>query len=210
VVPLPLILVSSSLASLGSEIVMNLDVYLPAILERDTHAFGQWMAGAEGTIRESLRSFARVVDVEAVLQEALLRVWQVAPRFVPDGSPNGLLRLGIRIARNLAISEVRRTKARPTSEDELENALALVASSDPEMPDPFLREVLVKCYELLPEQPRRVLQLRIASSGEADDQLAQTIGMRLNTFLQNFGRARKLIGECLRKNGVTIDEGLVT
>src|SRR5688572_20626218 len=99
---------------------MNLDVHLPDIVARDTHAFGAWMAGAEMPIRESLRSFARVIDVEAVLQEALLRVWQVAPRFVPDGAPNGLLRLGVRIARNLAISEVRRTKALPRRDGDVE------------------------------------------------------------------------------------------
>src|SRR5262249_22247836 len=102
---------------------MDLDVHLPAILLRDTRAFGAWMAGAEGPLRDSLRSFARVVDVEAVLQETLLRVWQVAPRFVNDGKPNGLLRLGIRMGRNLAVSELRRTRARPATDD-LEDALA--------------------------------------------------------------------------------------
>src|SRR3989304_4469619 len=91
----------------------NLDLYLSAIVAGDTRAFGRWMAGAEPPMRESLRSFARVVDVEAVLQEALIRVWSVAPRFVPDGGPNGLLRLGVRIARNLAVSEVRRARPRP-------------------------------------------------------------------------------------------------
>ena len=60
-------------------------------------------------------SFAAVVDVEAVLQESLLRVWQVAPRFDADGGPNGLLRLAIRIARNLAVSELRRTRTRRRS-----------------------------------------------------------------------------------------------
>jgi DNA-directed RNA polymerase specialized sigma24 family protein len=194
---------------------MNLDSHLPAILERDAHAFGQWMAGAEGAIRESLRSFARVVDVEAVLQEALLRVWQVAPRFVPDGAPNGLLRLGVRIARNLAISEVRRT--RPLSRSSAlataepgEGDLVDRAFEEPEPPDPLLRRVLAKCYELLPAQPRLALGARLAHPGEADVVLAQTLNMRLNTFLQNFGRARKLLGDCLRKNGVDIDEGLVT
>lgn len=190
---------------------MDLDVHLPDILARDPHAFGRWMAGAEGSIRESLRGFARVVDVEAVLQEALLRVWRVAPRFVADGSPNGLLRLGVRIARNLAISEVRRTKTRPATPEDLEAALADGSSGDvePVVPDPLLRRVLAKCYELLPDQPRRVLGLRMSSAGEADVVLAETLGMRLNTFLQNFGRARKLLGECLGKNGVAVDEGLI-
>lgn len=190
--------------------MMNLDVHLLDIVARDTHAFGQWMAGAEGPMRESLRSFAKVVDVEAVLQEALLRVWQVAPRFVPDGAANGLLRLGIRIAKNLAISEVRRTRTRPTEEDELETALAETSEPQPEMPDPLLRQVLAKCFELLPDQPRRVLSLRLASTGSGDDVIAQSLNMRINTFLQNFGRARRLLGECLRKNGVSVAEGLVS
>src|SRR5689334_3775621 len=102
---------------------MDLDVFLPAILDDDTRAFARWMAAAEGTMRDSLRSFATVVDVEAVLQESLLRVWQVRGRFERDGKPNGLLRLGIRIARNLAVSEVRRLKSRPAPEEDLERAL---------------------------------------------------------------------------------------
>lgn len=189
---------------------MNLDVHLPAIVARDTRAFGQWMAGAEGPVRESLRSFARVVDVEAVLQEALLRVWQVAPRFVPDGAPNGLLRLGVRIARNLAISEVRRTKSRPVSDEEMEALTGAEPDVQPEPPDPMLRGVLEKCLELLPPQPRRVVALRLSRAGEADVVLAEEVGMRLNTFLQNFGRARRLLGECLRKSGVAVEQGLLT
>lgn len=184
---------------------MNLDVHLPGIVDRDAAAFARWMAGAEPAVRESLRSFARVVDVEAVLQEALLRVWHVAPRFVPDGGDNGLLRLAVRIARNLAISEVRRRKERPVGDD----ALVDESAPEPELPDPLLRQVLARCYELLPEQPRRVLGSRLAAHGEGDLALAQTLGMRLNTFLQNFGRARRLLGECLRKSGVVVDEGLV-
>ncbi len=189
---------------------MNLDVHLPDILARDTSAFGRWMAGAEGPMRESLRSFAKVVDVEAVLQEALLRVWLVAPRFVSDGAPNGLLRLGVRIARNLAISEVRRTRTRPTEEEDLESVLLETSDPEPEMPDPLLRRVLAKCFELLPEQPRRVLQRRLAATGDGDTEIAHALGMRLNTFLQNFGRARRLLGECLRKNGVVVEQGLVS
>lgn len=190
---------------------MDLDAHLPAILLGDTRAFGRWMAGAEGTIRDSLRSFASVVDVESVLQEALLRVWQVAPRFVADGRPNGLLRLGIRIARNLAVSEMRRTKSRPVSNEDLELALARAEHVDftDRGPDPMLREVLEKCSERLPEKPRQVLALRVRSEGgRADDELASMAGMRLNTFLQNFTRARRLLAECLKKHGVALGEEL--
>jgi RNA polymerase sigma-70 factor (ECF subfamily) len=187
--------------------VIDLDVHFPGIRARETAAFAQWMSVAEPAVRESLRSFVRVVDVEAVLQEALLRVWHVSPRFVADGKPNGLLRLAVRIARNLAISEVRRTKSRPVDPEELEEGRDVAM---PEPPDPLLRQVLAKCFELLPEQPRRVLSARLASVRESDDASAERLGMRLNTFLQNFGRARKLLGECLRKNGISVEEGLVT
>ena len=79
---------------------MDLDVHLAAIVAGDTRAFGSWMAGAEARVRDSLRSFAQVVDTEAVLQETLLRTWQVAPRLVADGRPDGLLRMAIRIGRS--------------------------------------------------------------------------------------------------------------
>ncbi|MBS2014487.1 MAG: RNA polymerase sigma factor [Deltaproteobacteria bacterium] len=190
---------------------MDLDVFLPAILSGDTHAFGRWMAAAEGTIRDSLRSFVTVVDVEAVLQEAMLRVWQVRGRFERDGRPNGLLRLGLRIARNLAVSEVRRLKSRPVPEEDLEQALTLAegARLDALEPDPMLRAVLASCHERLPEKPRQALDARLAGEGaRPDDELAEALGMRLNTFLQNFGRARKLLADCLKKNGISIEEGL--
>ena len=192
---------------------MDLDAHLPAILSGDTRAFGRWMAGAEGTIRASLRSFASVLDVESVLQEALLRVWQVAPRFVADGRPNGLLRLGIRIARNLAVSELRRTKSRPVPEEDLERALAMAEQVDltESGPDPMLREVLARCHSQLPDKPRQAMTIRLAfEGGRTDDELATSIGMRLNTFLQNFTRARRMLAECLKKHGVVIGEELGT
>jgi RNA polymerase sigma factor (sigma-70 family) len=190
---------------------MDLDAHLPAILTGDTRAFGRWMAGAEGTMRDSLRSFASVLDVESVLQEALLRVWQVAPRFVADGRPNGLLRLGIRIARNLAVSELRRTKSRPVPEEDLEHALAQASQVDAgdRAPDPLLREVLAKCHERLPEKPRQVITIRLSSEGgRSDDELASLVGMRVNTFLQNFTRARRMLADCLKKHGILVEAGL--
>jgi DNA-directed RNA polymerase specialized sigma24 family protein len=94
----------------------DLDSLVPLIGAGSMEAFGRWMAGAEGRVTESLRSFAARVDTEAVLQETLLRVWQVAPRFVPDGKRDGLVRLAVRIARNLAVSELRRSRLDPVEE----------------------------------------------------------------------------------------------
>jgi RNA polymerase sigma-70 factor (ECF subfamily) len=185
---------------------MDLDAFVLDIQARDTVAFGRWMAGAEAPMRESLRSFAAHLDVEAVLQEALVRVWTVAPRFEPDGRPNGLLRFGVRIARNLAISELRRTRARPLADEDLEK---VVEPIEPTTTDPLLRNVIERCREKLPEQPKRALDARVMGFAD-DDTLAKMLGMRLNTFLQNFGRARRMLAECLKKNGVTIDAELET
>ena len=180
---------------------MDLDVHLQAIIGGDADAFGQWMAGGEARVRASLASFARVIDVEAVLQEALLRVWQVAPRFVPDGRENGLVRLAIRIARNLAVSEVRKIKTTESGDLEAEVATEVRGA------DPMLRAAILDCRDKLPAQPRKALDARLAG-GDDDSALASQIGMRLNTFLQNFSRARKLLAECLGRRGIVVDQEL--
>ncbi|MEM9066988.1 MAG: sigma-70 family RNA polymerase sigma factor [Myxococcota bacterium] len=178
----------------------NLDVYLPAIASGDSQSFARWMADAEPPLRRSLGRFAAQVDVEAVLQETLLRVWQVAPRFQADGRENGLLRLGHRIGRNLCISELRRRGKEPASLTEDPAAVA-------HEPDPLLRETIVRCREKLPPKPKAALNARMeAAGGEADFTTAARLGMKKNTFLQNLTRARKLLEACLRKYGVELRE----
>ncbi len=182
---------------------MDHDVHRAAIASGDVTAFGQWMAACESTVRDSLRSFARVIDTEAVLQETLLRVWQVAPRFEPDGRPNALLRFTIRIARNLAISEVRRTKAAPVEADTIETLV--VDESPMREPDPLLRNAIADCRDKLPPKPREAFDARLANAGgDDDDTLASSLGMKLNTFLQNFTRARKMLADCLGTKGIAL------
>ncbi|APR82107.1 Hypothetical protein A7982_07456 [Minicystis rosea] len=190
--------------------MIDLDVHLSAIAAGDADAFGRWLAGAEPCLRNGLRAFATRVDTEAALQEALLRTWQVAPRHAPDGRPNSLLRLSQRIAKNLCIDEVRRARVAPADEAALEQESA--ARSDPAPrggPDPLLRRVIEECRKLLPGKPAEALAARLASAGaDADETLAERLGMKLNTFLQNFGRARKLLAECLQKHHVDLDAEL--
>jgi len=182
--------------------VSDLDAHVAAIVAGDADAFGRWLAGAEPRVRGSLASFATVVDVEAVLQEALVRVWQVAPRFESDGRPDGLVRLAVRIARNLAISELRRTRSRPVEPAQLD----VIDDEAEGSPDPLLRRTIADCRDKLPPKPRQVLDIRLAAAGGREDaELAAQLGMRLNTFLQNFTRARQLLADCLGKAGITID-----
>jgi RNA polymerase sigma-70 factor (ECF subfamily) len=184
--------------------VIDLDLHLMAIQAGDADAFGRWLAGAEPHLRASLRSFAAAVDTEAVLQEAALRVWQLAPRVTSDGRPNALLRWALRVARNHAISERRRLRTEPAG-DAIEEALGDDALLTPHVPDPHLRRAIARCRDKLPPQPARVLMERLAcAGGEPDEVLAERLSMRLNTFLQNFTRARRLLAECLAASGVDL------
>lgn len=181
------------------------DALLQAIRAGDLAAFGRWAARAEPSLRASLRPFAAQVDTEAVLQEALLRVWQVAPRFTPDDRPNALLRFASITARNCAVSELRKVKATPQELSDLERALGDEPQVRPSAPDPFLRDAIADCREKLPSKPAAALTQRLESQGAVDDAvLAERLGMRLNTFLQNFTRARKLLQDCLQKRGVDL------
>jgi DNA-directed RNA polymerase specialized sigma24 family protein len=181
----------------------DLDQHVPSIVAGDPDAFARWLAGAEPRVRQSLLRFAAQVDIEAVLQECLLRVWQVAPRFVADGRPDGLVRLAIRIGNNLALDELRRRRVRPEE-------LAAIAEhdhpaiSDPAPSDPRLRETILVCRDALPHKPARVLMLRLSIPMRPDRDLAAMLDMKLNTFLKNFGRARALLAECLRRHGIDL------
>jgi RNA polymerase sigma-70 factor (ECF subfamily) len=180
----------------------DLDRHLPGIVAGDPEAFARWLAGAEPRLRAGLRPFASQVDVEAVLQESLLRVWQVAPLFAPDGRPDGLLRLSARIARNLALDEVRRARRSEPPDPDAEEC---VSHSGGE-PDPLLRRVIEECRRRLRGKPALAFAARLErGASEPDEVLARRLGMTLNTFLQNFTRARRALAECLESHGVDLD-----
>jgi RNA polymerase sigma-70 factor (ECF subfamily) len=177
----------------------DLDVHLSGIASGDVRAYGAFLAAAEPAVRRSLRSFATRVDIEAVLQESFLRLWQVARRVESDGRPNALLRLGLRIARNLALDECKRRRESPLPE-------GLDPIAEPVLVDPMVRERIARCFGDLPRQPAAALRARLdAEGGDPDAALAAALGMRLNTFFQNVARARKLLLECLARAGVELD-----
>lgn len=181
--------------------ITDFDIYLHAIADRDESAFASWVAAVEHRLRLRLASYARVVDTEAVIQETLLRIWQVAPRFKPDGRPDGLLRLAFRIARNMAITEVRRRLARYDIPPDLEDDTAPAHSLET---DDALREGVDDCLKRLPEAPRNALEARLHTAGVRDESLAISIGMKLNTFFQNIRRARMAMYKCLKSRGINL------
>jgi DNA-directed RNA polymerase specialized sigma24 family protein len=180
-----------------TQAAVDLDVHLPAIGAGDPVAFGHWLAGAELPLRAALRPFAAACDTEAALQEALLRVWQLAPKVTPDGRGNSLLRFAYRVLKNLCLDEARRLRGEPLDESLLPDELS------PALPDPLLRRAIEECRGKLPHKPALALTARLGAD-EPDATLARRLGMTLNTFLQNFTRARKLLADCLGKKQVTV------
>jgi DNA-directed RNA polymerase specialized sigma24 family protein len=181
------------------------DALLPAIASGDVQAYAVWLGHAEPRVRLSLAKFARAVDSEAIVQETLLRIWQVAPRVFVDARGDTLVRLAIQIAHNLAIDYVRRDRrlARAERAELLELMPAQVDDAPP--PDPLLRAVIRSCMNQLPKQPAAALGARLDNAGhDPDETLAGRLGMQLNTFLKNFGRARALLLDCLKSRGVTL------
>lgn len=186
---------------------MDSDVYLARIAAGDDTAFAAWLGAVEPEVRASLRGFARVVDTEAVLQEAFLRVWQAAPRVVPDGRPSSLMRFAVTTARNTAISELRKRKVTVSDEATLESAAAELPAGGGR--DDVLREALRRCLDLLPAKPREVVLARLEGSGSSTDaSLAARLGMRTNTFLQNVTRAKRALVACLEGQGVRVSARL--
>jgi len=182
--------------------VIDLDVHLQAIGVGDTAAFARWVAGAEPELRASLARFAAQVDVEVVVQEALLRAWQLAPRVAQDGRGNSLLRFSLRTARNLAIDDLRQHQRElPQTGSEAELPVS------PAPPDPLLRRAIEACREQLPAKPASALEARLRAQGaESDESIALRLGMTTNTLLKNFGRARQFLLECLERRGIRLSE----
>lgn len=183
-----------------------LDPQLVLIATGDTDAFATWMAGAEPRIRASLSSFATKVDTEAVVQECLLRVWQVAPRLKPDDRPDSLTRFAIRTARNLAITDLRRRRPELLTDELLREHPDDERPPDA-IPDEALRDTIAECLKRLPNKPKLAMTSRLGGAGRPDAVIADRIGMTLNTFLQNIRRARLALADCLREHGIEVGYG---
>jgi len=188
--------------------IESLSVNLDAAFKRaelaDAEAFGVWAGMVENPLRKHLARFARYVDVEAVLQETLLRMWL----FVCDSSrrlegENASLKFAYGVARNVAREEARcNGLGKFVDEKDLDHIPE--PGFEPELPDPALRKAILLCIGRLPAQPKAALRARIQHEDMPDRELAEMQRMKLNTFLQNIVRARKFMAECLESRGVRL------
>jgi len=170
-------------------------------------AFAVWMGGVELPIRLSLRRFAQAVDVEAVMQETLLRMWLLSQERAHDLSrENASLRFAIGVARNIARSEARRWgREKLLPPDDFPEA---VVNPEP-LSDQGLRRAIQECLARVAARPREALRGRMDFGGLMPDRdIAQSLRMTLNTFLQNIVRARKQVAACLERKGISLEEAL--
>jgi RNA polymerase sigma factor (sigma-70 family) len=185
--------------------VTRIDEAFERTRRADPSGFALWVQLCEIPLRKSLRRFARAVDVEAVMQEGLLRMWRLAPTLQLEGE-NASLRYATTLMRNLALSEARRLrKLTPADLAALEQSPEGRVDPDPPS-DTALRQAILKCLAKLPERPREALLARL---GGGDDRAsAAVLKMRPNTFLQNIVRARRFLAECLEGAGIRVAEFL--
>ncbi len=167
----------------------------------DREAFVDWMGRVERPIHRSLARYARAVDTESVVQEALLRMWHLSKQ---DGGSlsgeNASLRWCIGITRNLARNLARRHRREHLLPEE-----DMPEGDDgaaPPLPDPFLRELIQRCIEALPAALKRAILVRIELGHRLAAEQAQRARMTVNTFHQNVTRARRGLDACLETSGV--------
>lgn len=172
----------------------------------DGEAFARWVRRVEPQLRAVLRRFARAVDVEAVLQEGLLRMWLLAPTLDLTGK-HASLPYASTIVRNLAVHEAKRSGALVPLEPVSDGPPREIPVAPAPVPDPGLREAVLACLRRLRGKPAKALVARLESQGKLPDRdLAARVGMTLNTFLQNVVRARRQIADCLKSHGVPTEE----
>ena len=88
--------------------------------------------------------------------------------------------------------------------DDVADAPELAIEPDPG-PDPGLAQAIRDCVERIPGRPQAALALRIADGAARPDRdLAEDLGLKLNTFLQHIVRARRSLRDCLERKGVEL------
>jgi len=189
----------------GGQTATEIDTLFARVKTGDHEAFRVWMGRVERPIRLGLRRFAQAVDVEAIVQETLLQMWLVATRRLRGlEGPDASLRFAIGVARNLARSEARRMgRERHLPPEEMPDApVDPVPTSDP-----GLAAAILDCMTRLTAKLRQVLQARITRGPfQPDREIADSLGMKLNTFLQYIVRSRQQMRKCLEGKGVPLSE----
>lgn len=166
--------------------------------------FPQWISMVEMPVRLSLRSYARAVDAESVLQETMMRMWVLAQGEAREsmGGENASLRRAIEVARNIARTEASQTGCQALlprdGTDHVEAAPVF-------QPDPELYEATKDCLRKLDDglQPH-LLHWRLEVSWVPDAFLAKEFHVETDRFVRSIMTAKLHVARCLEQQGIEL------
>ena len=127
-------------------------------------------------------------EAEDILQESFIKIFRNVDRFEDRGSFEGWLK---RIVINTAIIHYHKAQKDKYHEDVTEVQEIKFESFNPEEPD-FTMEELVSAIQSLPSGYRTVFNL-YAIEGYKHKEIAQMLGIDVNTSKSQYHRARKFL-----------------
>jgi RNA polymerase sigma-70 factor (ECF subfamily) len=155
----------------------------------------------ESSLRSYLRgSFPAVRDVDDVVQESFLRVWKARAQR-PVHSTKAFL---FRIARNVALDFVRRSRTSPIAPVGELAELPVIDERSGAADTLVVREriaVLTEALEALPRRCREVV-VRCKLQGQSYREAADALGLSEKTVTEHVYRGTQRLGEELHKRGV--------
>ncbi|MDW3648968.1 MAG: RNA polymerase sigma factor [Bacteroidia bacterium] len=129
------------------------------------------------------------MDAEDVLQECLLKLWDIRKTTTLRGNPRAFV---FRMIKNKCIDRLRKEKRNPigTAEELPETASAAQALSTLEVKES--KGQLMHIIQQLPELQREILILR-NMEGCSIEEIAESLDMKINTVEVYLSRARKKV-----------------
>ncbi len=178
------------------------DALMRGLRARDSDALRN-VAECYGEIpfRIGCRMLADPVEAEDIAQEALLRLWNYADRWV-EGGP-GIAAWLSRVGTNLCIDRLRKTRRQTNEEapdraDETPLADAAIESDE-------VKQAVIECISGLPERQRASIILTYYE--QLSNQLAaDNLEMNIKAFESLLYRARGILKDCVEGKGVVKDD----
>ncbi len=178
------------------------DALMRGLRARDSDALRN-VAECYGEIpfRIGCRMLADPVEAEDIAQEALLRLWNYADRWV-EGGP-GIAAWLSRVGTNLCIDRLRKTRRQTNEEapdraDETPLADAAIESDE-------VKQAVIECIGGLPERQRASIILTYYE--QLSNQLAaDNLEMNIKAFESLLYRARGILKDCVEGKGVVKDD----
>lgn len=174
------------------------DALMRGIRARDSHALRSVAdLYAEIPFRIGCRMLADPVEAEDIAQEALLRLWNHADRWV-EGGP-GIAAWLSRVGTNLCIDRLR--KARRHSNDEAPDRADETPLADAAIESDEVKQAVIECIGGLPERQRASIILTYYEQ-LSNQMAADSLEMNIKAFESLLYRARGILKDCVEGKGV--------